>query len=163
MANPVSNQEQSQAPVPPIVLRAQYIRDLSFENPNPVSAFTMTDKNQPSISVNIQAKAQELGDNNFEVVLDVRIDAKQEKEAMFIIELSYGGIVTVGEQISPENIHRTIMVQTPYLLFPFARNVIADMTRDSGYPPLLLAPVDFDMLYDQQQSMPQEDEQPTQH
>ena len=150
--------------MPPIVVRAQYIRDLSFENPNPVAAFTMSEKNQPSISVNIQAKAQDLGESNFEVVLEVRIDAKQEDDVMFIVELSYGGIVTVGSQIPKDDVHRTIMVQTPYLLFPFARNVIADMTRDSGYPPLLLAPVDFDALYDQQQSMPQEEsEHPTQH
>lgn len=145
-----------------LIMRAQYIRDLSFENPNPIAAFTMSENEQPSISVNIQAKAQDLGERNFEVVLDIRIDAKQEKEPMFIAELSYAGIVTIGGHIIDSDMPHLIMVETPHLLFPFARNILADLTRDSGYPPLLLSPVDFQALYQQQQTNEQ-DVQPTQH
>lgn len=145
-----------------LIMRAQYIRDLSFENPNPIAAFTMSENEQPSISVNIQAKAQDLGERNFEVVLDIRIDAKQEKEPMFIAELSYAGIVTIGGHIGDSDMPHLIMVETPHLLFPFARNILADLTRDSGYPPLLLSPVDFQSLYEQQQTNEQ-DAQPTQH
>lgn len=138
----------------PIVMRAQYIRDLSFENPNPLAAFVSNDEEQPNISVSIQAKAQNLGERNFEVVLDIHIDAKREKETIFIVELSYGGIASLASEIPEEHLNAIIMVQVPHLMFPFARNIIADVTRDGGYPPLLLAPVDFASLYEQQQQSP---------
>jgi preprotein translocase subunit SecB len=140
----------------PIMMRAQYVRDLSFENPNPLAAFASEDDAQPNISVGIQAKAQNLGDRNFEVVLDINIEAKREKETLFIVELSYGGIASVASEVPEEHLNPIVMIQIPHLLFPFARNIIADMTRDGGYPPLLLAPVDFANLYEQQQKAPEQ-------
>lgn len=147
----MTDAQNNEANSSPLIMRAQYIRDLSFENPNPIAAFAMNEEGQPSISVNIQAKAQDLGDRNFEVVLDIRIDATQKKDPLFIAELSYAGIVTVGAAVPENDMPHLIMVETPHLLFPFARNILADLTRDSGYPPLLLAPVDFSNLYAQQQ------------
>jgi preprotein translocase subunit SecB len=139
----------------PIIMRAQYIRDLSFENPNPLAAFAAEDEAQPNISVSIQAKAQNLGDRNFEVVLDINIEAKRKNETIFLVELAYGGIATVATEIPEEHVNPIIMIQVPHLMFPFARNIIADVTRDGGYPPLLLAPVDFAGLYEQQQQAPE--------
>lgn len=136
----------------PIIMRAQYIRDLSFENPNPLAAFTAEDESQPNISVGIQAKAQNLGDRNFEIVLDINIEAKRKNETIFLVELSYGGIASVSTDVPEEHVNPIIMIQVPHLMFPFARNIIADVTRDGGYPPLLLAPVDFASLYEQQQN-----------
>lgn len=136
----------------PLTIRAQYIKDLSFENPDPLASFSGDDEKQPSISVGIQAKAQNIGDQNFEVVLDIRIDATREKATLFIAELSYAGIVTIGENMSEEEVAKLVMVETPRLLFPFARNILADTTRDGGFPPLLLAPVDFEHLFEQQKS-----------
>lgn len=136
----------------PLTIRAQYIKDLSFENPDPLASFAADDEKQPSISVGIQAKAQNLGDKNFEVVLDIRIDATREKNTLFIAELSYAGIVTIEDNTTEEEVGKLVMVETPRLLFPFARNILADVTRDGGFPPLLLAPVDFEHLFEQQQA-----------
>lgn len=145
--------ESDSAPMTlPLTVRAQYIKDLSFENPDPLASFSSEDDKQPSISVGIQAKAQNLGDKNFEVVLDIRIDATREESTLFIAELSYAGIVTVDDSTTDEEVGKLVMVETPRLLFPFARNILADVTRDGGFPPLLLAPVDFEHLFEQQKT-----------
>ncbi len=145
----------AQAPVATTAVRAQYIRDLSFENPNPLAIFTSDSQEQPEISVGIQAKAQNLGDRNFELVLEFNVEAKRGKDTMFIVELSYGAVVSVEESIEEAAVQHAVMVDAAHLLFPFARNIIADMTRDGGYPPLMLAPIDFNNLYEQQQNQAQ--------
>jgi len=145
------NEEQPPSALP-ITVHAQYVKDLSFENPDPIATFSKQAETQPSISVGIQAHAQNLGERNFEVVLEVRIDAKRDKDVMFIAELSYAGVITLGENVSEDEAGPLIMVETPKLLFPFARNILADVTRDGGFPPLMLAPVDFQALYDQQKN-----------
>lgn len=147
-------QTNSAAPNATTMIRAQYIRDLSFENPNPLAVFTSETQDQPEISVGIQAKAQNLGEKNFELVLDFNIDAKRGKDTMFIVELSYGAVVTVDDSVEEDLIQQAVMVDAAHLLFPFARNIIADMTRDGGYPPLMLAPIDFNNLYQQQNQQP---------
>lgn len=134
----------------PLIIRAQYIKDFSFENPNPLQAFVMpTDGTQPSIAVDIQARAQNLGNGNYEVVLDFHIQAKREENSLFVLELSYGGLVTLGP-VPEEAIEPLVMIECPHLLFPFARNILAEVTRDGGFPPLYLTPVDFAALYRQQ-------------
>ncbi len=138
------------APVATTTVRAQYIRDLSFENPNPLAIFTSDSQEQPEISVGIQAKAQNLGERNFELVLEFNVEAKRSKDTMFIVELSYGAVVSVDESVAETAVQHAVMVDAAHLLFPFARNIIADMTRDGGYPPLMLAPIDFNSLYEQQ-------------
>ena len=134
----------------PITIQAQYIKDLSFENPTPISSFSNENNAQPNISVSIQAKADNLGGRNFEVILDIRIDATREKTPLFLTELSYAGIITLGDHVTEEEAGPLLMVESPRLLFPFARNILADVTRDGGFPPLMLAPVDFAALYEQQ-------------
>jgi preprotein translocase subunit SecB len=146
----MSNSQNSVDMSLPIIVRAQYIRDLSFENPNPLTIFTSESEVQPNIGVSVQAKAQNLGDRNFEVVLDIKVDAKRENEPMFVVELSYAGVVTIGNEVEEGHLNRFVMVEAPHLLFPYARNIVSDMTRDGGYPPLMLSPVDFATLFQQQ-------------
>lgn len=146
----MSNSQNSVDMSLPIIVRAQYIRDLSFENPNPLTIFTSESEVQPNIGVSVQAKAQNLGERNFEVVLDIKVDAKRENEPMFVVELSYAGVVTIGDEIEETQLNRFVMVEAPHLLFPYARNIVSDMTRDGGYPPLMLSPVDFATLFQQQ-------------
>ena len=148
----MSNSQNSVDMSLPIIVRAQYIRDLSFENPNPLTIFTSESEVQPNIGVSVQAKAQNLGDRNFEVVLDIKVDAKREDEPMFVVELSYAGVVTIGNEVEEGHLNRFVMVEAPHLLFPYARNIVSDMTRDGGYPPLMLSPVDFATLFQQQSS-----------
>jgi len=147
----------------PIMVRAQYIRDLSFENPNPLVIFSSETSTQPEIQVGIQAKAQNLGDRNFELVLDFNIEAKREKDTMFIVELSYAAVVTISNGFPEDKMNHAVMVDAAQLIFPFARNIIADMTRDGGYPPLMLAPVDFAGLFLQQSQQSAEATHPAVH
>ena len=139
----------------PLTIHAQYIKDLSFENPSPIAAFTNENNAQPNISVGVQAKADNLGGRNFEVVLEIRIDATREKTSLFVTELSYAGIVTLADQVPEDKMGALLMIEGPRLLFPFARNILADVTRDGGFPPLMLAPIDFAALYEQQQQASQ--------
>lgn len=151
----MSNSENSMDMSLPIIVRAQYIRDLSFENPNPLTIFTTDSEVQPNINVSVQAKAQNLGERNFEVVLDIKVDAKREKDVMFVVELSYAGVVTIGNEIEESQLNKFVMVEAPHLLFPYARNIVSEMTRDGGYPPLMLSPVDFSALFQQQSQQTQ--------
>jgi len=124
----------------------------------PLSSFTNESKAQPGISVGIQANAQSIGGRNFEVVLDIRIDASREKAPLFIAELSYAGIVTLSDSIDEADAASLLMIEGPRLLFPFARNILADVTRDGGFPPLMLAPVDFVALFEQQKDKVSQEE-----
>lgn len=141
----------------PIIVRAQYVKDLSFENPNPIAAFTQDQDTQPSISVNIQVRADNLGSGNFEVILEIRVEAKRKENTLFIAELSYGAVVGL-DGVDEQSAVPFIMIETPHLMFPYARNIICDMTREGGFPPLLLAPVDFAALFRQQQEAAKEEQ-----
>jgi len=130
-------------PLPPqqLIINAQYIKDLSFENPRaPASLRQQT--SQPAVEINVDVKAQGLGTENYEVVLTIKASAKAQDETMFIIELAYGAIVT-ARNLPQEMISAIVLVETPRLMFPFARNIIADTTRDGGFPPLMINPIDF--------------------
>ena len=142
-------QADTQETPPPFLIHVQYIKDLSFENPKPLESFGETVEAQPSISVDIQAKAQDLGSSSFEVLLEIRVDAKRNNKQLFLLELSYGAIVALSNQAAQEQeeIRPIVMVGIPHILFPFARKIVADTISDGGFPPLLLSPVDFSHLY----------------
>ena len=134
----------------PLTVRAQYVKKHTFNNPDPIASFTQNTDKQPNIAVNIQVHADNLGSSNFEVVLDIGVEAKRDDHSLFTMDLSYAAVVSV-EGVSEENTAPFVMIEAPHLIFPFARNIISDATREGGFPPLLLAPVDFAALYSQQQ------------
>ena len=144
--------------LPSLLVRAQYIKDLSFENPTPLKSFTENQDKQPDISVNIGVRAEKLGDGNFEVFLNIRADAKREENVMFIAELTYAAIIGLEGEVSDQHAAPLIMIEAPHLMFPFARNIISDVTRDGGFPPLLLSPVDFTSLFQDQMTSKSESE-----
>jgi preprotein translocase subunit SecB len=126
-------------------INAQYIRDLSFEgpaHPNDVAS-----PNPPNINVNVSAQTRALEGNVYEVVLSTRAEAKMENKHAFLIELAYAGIVSVPPGLPEEALRFLLLVEVPRQLFPFARNIIANATRDGGFPPLLLQPIDFTALF----------------
>lgn len=131
-----------------LAVNAQYVKDLSFENPR-APASLMAGKEQPQIDVNVNVNARGLQPNVYEVSLSIRADAKIAGEAAFITELDYGGVFTVAN--APEEVLRPVLlIECPRILFPFARRIIADVTRDGGFPPLFLNPIDFVSLYRRQ-------------
>jgi preprotein translocase subunit SecB len=124
-----------------LIINAQYIKDLSFENPRAPQSL-MQQAAPPSVEINIDVKAQSIGPDAYEVVLTLKASANVQNETLFLVELSYGAIATI-RNVPQELMPQVVLVETPRLMFPFARNIIAETTRDGGFPPLMINPVDF--------------------
>ena len=126
----------------------QYIKDLSFENPNAYDVFKVFAGTTPKIDVAIDINGIKKADEAYEVDLKFTITTKQDDISAFVIELVYSGLFAV-KNMTDESVQPFLHIQAPFILFPFARRVIADITRDGGYPPLMLDPIDFASLYQQ--------------
>jgi preprotein translocase subunit SecB len=142
--NPAPNGEDTQ-PVAGIV--SQYIKDLSVENPNAPECFQWTD--QPQIDLQFNIGAVPVNDQIHEVELKINVTAKAEKGNAYLIELSYCGLIGM-RNLPDDQMHAFMYAEAPRILFPFARRIIADATRDAGFQPLMLDPIDFNGLYIQQ-------------
>ncbi len=134
----------------PLVVNLQYVKDLSFEVPGAPEVFAQL-REQPRVDIALDVQARPLaaannpGGNMFEVVLQIRCDAKSADTTAFIAELAYCGIFTVN--VPQESLEPVLLVECPRLLFPFARNILADATREGGFMPVLLTPIDFVALW----------------
>ena len=133
---------------PTVQLLGQYVKDLSFENPNAPQSFTQQNP-QAKLDVNIGVSIRDLGDNVHEVSLAIENKLGTDKTTLFQLQLDYSGAFRI-ENLPPEVRHQVLRVQCPALLFPFARRLVADLTRDGGFPQLYLDPVDFGQLYMQE-------------
>lgn len=140
----VSQQAQKGAQ-PQMKILGQYLKDLSFENPRaPQSLGTQLGQQEVAISVNVNART--LSPTDFEVELHIDAKAAQEAKAVFVAELLYAGIFRL-ENIPQESLHPVVLIECPRMLFPFARQILAEATRNGGFPPLYLDPIDFAGLY----------------
>jgi preprotein translocase subunit SecB len=148
MSDENQREEKIKAPEMPINILAQYIRDLSFENPN--APESLRGGAAPEMDINIGMDARKIPDDKFdnlyEVVLNLRAVAVRDGEPLFIAELQYGVTVTLNG-LPEDNHHPVLLIEVPRLIFPYARQVLSDLTMQGGYPPLLLNPVDFQGLY----------------
>lgn len=143
--NSGANGEAGAQDLPPLMIGAQYIKDLSFENPQgPEVLVSMSES--PQVNIDINTTARSLADDVYEVALFIRGEAKNDDKTVFIVELTYGGIITLNK-VEEENVQPLLLIEAPRHLFPFARSIIADVTRDGGFPPLLINPMDFVALY----------------
>ncbi|HVA12939.1 MAG TPA: protein-export chaperone SecB [Stellaceae bacterium] len=130
-----------------LAINAQYVKDLSFENPRaPHSLLQPPTGVAPDLQVGVDVKAQSLGPDVFEVIMTLKAETKLAGEIVFVAELAYGAVVSLINT-PQEDIPPALMVETPRLLFPFVRNIISEVTRDGGYTPLLLSPIDFADIY----------------
>jgi preprotein translocase subunit SecB len=141
-----------EAPAPPqpgpLTVHGQYIKDLSFENPR--APQSLIEQKQPQLNLNVNVSTRQFEAKTFEVALTIEASAQTpEKEPLFVLELVYAGTVTLGD-VPQEAVGPLLLIETPRLLFPFARAVVANATREAGFPPLNIAPVDFAALYRQQ-------------
>ena len=132
---------------PQVGMITQYVKDLSFENPNAPAVFQW--QGQPRIDVSFSINASTVGDEVHEVVLHVEVKAQSADRTAFQIELAYAGLFGI-RNISEADMQPFLLAEAPRILFPFARRVVADLVRDGGFPPLLLEPIDFAALYQQQ-------------
>jgi preprotein translocase subunit SecB len=141
--------EQTQGNAAPITIMGQYVRDISFENPNAPDTLFNT-QIAPQVEVNFGMGSHKIeNDNNlnmFEVNLTVNATAKMDKTVAYICEVQYAVLVALNN-IPEEFQTQTLMTRIPDLAFPFVRQIISDLTQNGGYSPLLLNPVDFNALY----------------
>jgi preprotein translocase subunit SecB len=144
----------------PLVVNIQYVKDLSFEVPGAPAIYT-TLRAQPQVAINLDVQARRIteGGNQYEVTLMIRAEAtdptpqaagqtggQTPPSVVFIAELAYSGVFTLSGL--PDNaIEPVLLVECPRLLFPFARNILADVSREGGFPPVLLQPIDFVQLW----------------
>lgn len=129
----------------PIQVNVQYIKDFSFENPRAPMSLQPTEV-QPDVEVNVDVNATRLGDTAYEVTLVVTVNAANPDGPLFVTELTYGGLFTLTN-IPEEHMGPVLLIECPRLLFPFARAIIADATREGGFSPLLIQPIDFAELF----------------
>lgn len=132
---------------PRLAILTQYVKDLSFENPRAPYGL-QPNQPRPEIQINVDVRAGQVAEGQFEVVLDLHIEAKSGENPVFLIELAYGGLFALAN-IPSDSLQPLLLIECPRLLFPFARRVVADCTRDGGFPPLMIDPIDFVMLYRQ--------------
>ncbi|MDA0708056.1 MAG: protein-export chaperone SecB [Proteobacteria bacterium] len=132
-----------------IGILGQYVKDLSFENPTPAQTIQKLSAEKPSMGINVNLNAQQVAEDIYEVDLKITATAKAGEETAFVAELVYSGLF--GIKNLPENqLQPFLMVEAPRQIFPFARRILSDITRDGGFPPLMLEPIDFASLYHQQ-------------
>ncbi len=138
---------QDQAQPAGIHVLGQYVKDISFENPGAPNTLRASDK-VPNLDVQVNANAKPQTQTDFEVELKLEAKAVRGDETLFIAEVTYCGIFQI-RNVPQEHLHPLLLIECPRLLFPFARQIIADATRQGGFPPLMIDPVDFAALYRQ--------------
>jgi preprotein translocase subunit SecB len=144
--SPAGNGSQADN-APSLNALAQYAKDFSFENPNAPRSLTPQQK-APQINIQVNVNAKQMAEADFEVDLTLEGDAKIDGEVLFAFELTYAGVFRV-RNIPQDQMHPVIMIECPRLLFPFARQMVADAVRNGGFPPLYIDPIDFVGLYRQ--------------
>ncbi|MGE8105701.1 protein-export chaperone SecB [Allorhizobium sp. NPDC080224] len=135
---------------PSLNILAQYIKDFSFENPGAPRSLQARDK-APAININVNVNANPLSDTDFDVVLALNAEAKDGDKVVFVTELIYGGVFRITG-FPQEHMLPVLFIECPRLLFPFARQIIADATRNGGFPPLMIDPIDFAQMFAQRVS-----------
>jgi preprotein translocase subunit SecB len=140
-------QNQGQDPTgqmvePTLQLIGQYVRDLSFENPG-----LGMQVQRPQIDLSVDLQARRVNEQNqYEVLLKLRVTASDNSKPMFLLELAYGGMFLLNN-VPEDSIQPILLIECPRLIFPFARRIVADVVRDGGLPPLMIEPIDFVALY----------------
>lgn len=137
----------SAAENPTLNILAQYIKDLSFENPGAPRSLQARET-APAINISVNVNANPLSESEFDVVLSLNAEAKDGDKVLFNVELAYGGVFRVVG-FPQEHMLPLLFIECPRLLFPFARQIVADATRNGGFPPLMIDPIDFAQMFSQ--------------
>ena len=144
-----SNSNNGSGPenAPQIGVLTQYVKDLSVESPNSPAVFQW--QSQPQVDVQFNINVNNVADEVHEVVLKVNVAAKSDNGAHFLIDLSYAGLL--GLRNLPEDaVGPFLLIEAPRMLFPVVRQIVAEAVQQTGFPPLLLEPIDFNAVYLQQ-------------
>jgi len=142
------NGGESSSAQPSFRVLAQYVKDLSFENPGAPQSLS-NNEGSPKMDATVNVQAKQLSKSEFECEIKIGVSAKREDQMVFLVELVYAGVFQIVN-VPQDQVQQVVFIECPRQLFPFARRVVADATRDGGFPPLLLDPIDFVALYQQQ-------------
>ena len=151
---------QLQDQQPGMHVLGQYVKDLSFENPGAPASLRASEK-APKLDVNVNVNARAQSQSDFEIELKLEAKAARGDETLFIVEVTYAGLFQI-RNVPKEHVQPLLLVECPRLLFPFARQIVADATRQGGFPPLLIDPVDFAALYRQRMAQRNPQQAPAQ-
>lgn len=133
---------------PTLNVLAQYVKDLSFESPGAPNTLRARDK-APGIAINVNVNANPLSETDFDVTITLGAKAAEgDSKVLFNVELVYGGVFRIAG-FPQEHMLPLLFIECPRLLFPFARQIIADCTRNGGFPPLMIDPIDFAQMFQQ--------------
>ena len=130
---------------PQLSVLTQYVKDLSFESPGAPLSLRPRDKS-PAININVNVQANPIAETDYDVNLTLTAKAEDEGKVLFNVELVYGGVFRIAG-FKQEHLLPVLFVECPRLLFPFARQIIAECTRNGGFPPLMIDPVDFAQMF----------------
>jgi len=147
MADATTNGAEAAAIQPSINILAQYTKDFSFENPGAPRSLQSREK-APNINISVNVNANPMTETDFDVVLTLDASAKDGDKMVFHAELSYGGLFRI-QGFAQEHMLPVLFIECPRLLFPFARQIVADATRNGGFPPLMIDPIDFAQMFQQ--------------
>ncbi len=137
----MDNQQQ-----PAIVIQSQYIKDLSMEIPHAPVIFKKLQKANPNVGVEVDVQAQKLEEDKvFNVILNIRINGDAEDEKAFILELSYGAVVSLN--VPQEHEEPILMIEIPHMIYPYARQIVSTTMSSAGLPPIMLNPLDFMAMF----------------
>lgn len=147
--NTTDSEDVGIVPQTPVVIHAQYLKDMSFENPNAPEILKKADR-PPEVDINIAVDTRKLEseteDHLYEVVLTVNASAKRDEKTMFIAEIKYGASVSING-IDEKQHHAILFVEVPKMIFPFVRLILANATQSGAFTPLQMALVDFRAMY----------------
>ena len=127
-----------------VSILAQYVKDLSVENPSAPQVFQW--QVQPSLDVQFNIAVNQAGEDVHEVALKIDVSARSDNGVHFVVDLSYAGLFGI-RNLPPEALQPFLFIEAPRLLFPFARQIVAEAVANTGFPPLLLDPIDFAAAY----------------
>lgn len=146
MAEEQGNEQQANGndTSPQVGIISQYVKDLSFENPNAPAAYQW--QGQPKIEVDFNIASNKLNDEIHEVDLRIEVRATTEGQTAFFVDLLYSGLIGI-RNISDADAHPFLLAEAPRILFPFARQIVSTTVQNGGFPPLMLDPIDFHALY----------------
>ena len=145
--DPQGGQPGQPLPTPPqVTILAHFVRDLSFENVGAIEGTAV--EGPPKINVQVNLDGQNIGEDRYQVNMKLNAKAANGGTTRFLVELDYSGVFSM-DNVPEAHVHPMMFIECPRLMLPFARRVIADVTRDGGYPPLMLDNVDFATLYRQ--------------
>ena len=140
--------ESAPEAVTPLRFLGQFIKDLSFETPHAPEIFNLLRQQAPAIPISLDTSLRQLEGPVFEVTLSVHLEAQVGDKTAFILELVYGAVAEVNAAAVPqEYIHSLLLIEVPRHIFPFVRQLVADITGNAGFPPLMLQMVDFADMY----------------